>query len=254
MSISLIVPLFNEAQRISLEYLRGLGEIQGVSLTLVDDGSTDDTFNLISNPHEPWNVIRLDQNSGKGEAIRLGFLQVLPTIKDKKENGLGEPLAARDVQCIGYLDGDGAFPLPAVVNFLGDVDGLPGRTVYMSSRVKLVDKDIVRSNLRHLLSRVLLTILSMIAANRTMPYDPQSGLKVFEINETLELALQTPFRTRWFFDLERLCRLPSRENGSLVWAEIPINAWREIQGSKVRPGAVVRDCFQIALILRGRGV
>jgi dolichyl-phosphate beta-glucosyltransferase len=82
-SLSIVVPAFNEAARLGgslrtlLDYLGQ--NAAGSELIVVDDGSTDDTaavaeHSLADAPGLSARLIRLEQNRGKGYAVRKGLL------------------------------------------------------------------------------------------------------------------------------------------------------------------------------------
>ncbi|MCG6957017.1 MAG: glycosyltransferase, partial [Gemmatimonadetes bacterium] len=89
----IVVPCFNEARRLDLGALATfLKKAPAVAFTLVDDGSTDATWALIQQfAHEGpgIEVLRLDRNSGKAEAVRRGVVHSL---------GMG------DASLLGYWD------------------------------------------------------------------------------------------------------------------------------------------------------
>lgn len=71
--ISVIVPAYNEADRIA-ETLRAISQLTEISeIIVVDDGSTDETGAVA----RKWadHVIRQEQNRGKGHALDLGWRQ-----------------------------------------------------------------------------------------------------------------------------------------------------------------------------------
>ena len=77
-----VVPCFNEARRLDLAAFEGFARAQpDVRLLLVDDGSTDNTFELLEGLRErlpeSFEVLRLERNSGKAEAVRRGLLRAL---------------------------------------------------------------------------------------------------------------------------------------------------------------------------------
>lgn len=73
MSVAVVVPAYNEAERIeqTLRALTGLSEVH--ELIVVDDGSRDDTALRARNFTD--SVIRLPQNCGKGYALDVGWRQ-----------------------------------------------------------------------------------------------------------------------------------------------------------------------------------
>ncbi len=73
---SIIIPAYNEGPRIenTLEALMGMEDIHNIFV--VDDGSTDDTFERASS-FEAVKVIRQRCNSGKGAALKRGLQEAL---------------------------------------------------------------------------------------------------------------------------------------------------------------------------------
>jgi len=73
--LSVIVPVYNEAATIHevVRRLRGTGIPS--EIILVDDGSTDGTFQALQqiDNHDDLSILRLETNQGKGAALKLGF-------------------------------------------------------------------------------------------------------------------------------------------------------------------------------------
>ena len=80
MDISIILPAFNEAHRL-LPSLEKLGRFcrdtfQEFEVVVVDDGSTDGTWDLIQGYRGcPLRGVRLPQNRGKGAAVKAGMIE-----------------------------------------------------------------------------------------------------------------------------------------------------------------------------------
>ena len=80
-SLSIIIPVFNESQTITilLDRIRKVDLINNIikEIIIIDDGSTDDTLNIIMHyiSHEKLNIqlIEHKQNRGKGVAIQTGI-------------------------------------------------------------------------------------------------------------------------------------------------------------------------------------
>jgi dolichyl-phosphate beta-glucosyltransferase len=95
---------------------------------------------------------------------------------------------------------------------------------------------------------------------RLTVYDTQCGAKFFRATPTLAAAIADPFLSRWIFDVELLGRLltgsastPPLQVNQVV--EEPLLSWRDVPGSKLRPGhaaIAARDMARIALDLRRR--
>ena len=183
---------------------------------------------------ERIDVLSLGQNQGKAEAVRQGLLHALA-------GGAG---------VVGYIDADLATPVPEIKRLCrlmneGTAD------VILASRVSLLGRRIVRSTARHYLGRIFATLASRIL--RVAVYDTQCGAKLFRCAPALAAALRDPFRSRWVFDVELLGRLltgapdaPAIEPAAL--REEPLDAWRDIPGSKFglrHMAAALRDLASI---------
>jgi hypothetical protein len=81
---------------------------------------------------------------------------------------------------------------------------------------------------------------------KSAPYDTQSGFKIFRLDDFFKLSIESPFLTRWFFDIELLLRL-ERMKLLKVW-EYPVMTWREIEGSSIRVSNHLSILIQILRI------
>ena len=228
--VVVIVPCFNEEKRFNSKYFDKLVAIEGTEWLLVDDGSVDDTFNILTKycSNQNAKLLKLPKNFGKSEAIRNGMLyasEIFPTIK-----------------WFGFLDSDGAFSVQDVNEILLKVKNEkyePYDAVF-SSRVKLSGRSIERKTYRHLLGRVLTTAFGSIW--KDIPYDTQSGFKVFRNSEFFRAAISKPLNNRWFFDIGIVIRLAnSQERLPNIW-EVPVNSWVDVSGSKIS----IRESFRLA--------
>lgn len=237
MKTTLVVPCFNEAQRWNRAYWVSLAQAPNLSLLFVNDGSTDETSKLVEESAQETSsvLLTLPDNRGKSEAVRLGMLEAL---RSQRNGG-----------CVGFLDADGAFPHKVVLEFLrtawevlnsGDFDSV------WSSRPALAGRKIERSQFRHYLGRSIATVLSARIA--PIPYDTQSGLKIFAPSSQLIGALDSPFRTRWLGEVELLKRWKSLYGSNMrIWEE-PVSAWQEVglsHISKREVSRIARDLFTV---------
>lgn len=234
----LVVPCFNEAGRWNSAYWSRLLENAGISWLFVDDGSTDATPAVLEDIRaclgdERVRVITQSRNRGKAEAVRTGLLHLLTKMES--------PAA------VGFLDSDGAFLVEDVYRLTAlqtsttnDFDAV------WSSRVALAGRQIKRSVVRHYISRSIATLVCW--GDPTIPYDTQSGLKVFRPSPTLERVLRQPFRTRWMFELELLARWRQERRTHLrVWEE-PLMQWSDVPGSHLRGRELIRVLRELAVV------
>lgn len=83
LDLSIVIPAYNEAEKIGHDVLAAATFLQENRMTgeviVVDDGSNDDTAAWAQKVSLPsgvtLKVIRLEQNRGKGHAVRTGILQ-----------------------------------------------------------------------------------------------------------------------------------------------------------------------------------
>ena len=125
---------------------------------------------------------------------------------------------------------------------------------YWGSRVALSGRNITRHNLRHILSRILITFFGYRMGN--LPYDPQTGFKIFKFNKEQMAIFDRNFETKWFVDIEILLRFKAVNGKDMrIWEE-PVNTWKDIEGSKIRGLELItvfRDLVKILLIIRKAG-
>jgi glycosyltransferase involved in cell wall biosynthesis len=229
----LIVPCFNEAERIDVAAFSAFAKAEpSVRLLFVDDGSRDDTAARCATLGE---VIRLPTNVGKGEAVRAGVLAAL-------DGGAA---------VVGWWDADLATPLDEVARLRAALRG--DVAFVLGSRVKLLGRTIDRSLVRHYLGRVAATGVSLTLGLRI--YDSQCGAKLMRASLAAEL-FNPPFLTPWMFEVELLARLRHRRPGwtssdvERVVHEVPLHRWREVPGSRLRWTDVVAVPWQLWRIWR----
>jgi dolichyl-phosphate beta-glucosyltransferase len=225
---AIVVPCFNEESRFDLQYwIKIIDEVPNCYWLFVNDGSSDGTAILLRKiSRENVRVIDLEENVGKGEAIRAGFEIAI------NESG------GRKWTSFGYIDSDGAFAIDDILDVVQKSSDYfqpdSGFKAVIGSRVKLAGRKIDRSLTRHYLGRMIATYICF--GWKLAPYDTQSGFKIFHFDAFFEEAVKQPFRTSWFFDIELMLRLENRQSFK-AW-EIPVNAWFEIGQSRIRKRSI----------------
>lgn len=240
--VTMVVPLFNEADRWDADYWQSMIEIPRTHWLFVDDGSRDRT-NSIATTFAETNgaqVLALDANQGKGNAVRLGLLKAL------ESPGLG----------VGFMDGDGAFhpdDVRAALTTLLDERTHSASTDALEcvwgSRVALAGREITRKTSRHYIGRIIATIISQGLPE--VPYDTQCGLKVFVPSPALSECLTEAFVTDWFFDVEILQRWIRKTGRPMRIWEQPLMHWRDVPGSKVSMTSGLQVAREVTFIARG---
>ena len=218
---TIVVPCYNEAQRLDRDALLALAAEPSVRLVFVNDGSTDATAAVLQGLAEASDdveVVTLETNQGKAEAVRRGILHAL----------------ARPAPMIGYYDGDLATPPAELLRLVAALTDHPDVECVLGARVALLGTAIERRPLRHYAGRLFASAAS--TALGVQVYDTQCGAKVFRAGPALRCAVEEPFRSRWAFDVELLDRLLRGGTGAPAvrpeqLLEVPLQAWRDVSGS-----------------------
>jgi len=235
--ITVIVPCFNEEQRLDVDTFRAF-DLPGYDLQFlfVNDGSRDGTLRVLqalrdSNP-SGFDVLNLERNSGKAEAVRRGIMKAAEQLPD----------------FVGFWDADLATPLTELPSFL-EVFTRPNIEIVFGARVRLLGREISRRPDRHYLGRVGATLISQTLGLAI--YDTQCGAKLFRMNDAVTKVFATPFLSRWIFDVEIIARylqLWGRDRVAHSLYELPVTVWHDVQGSKVRSTdflRALRDLWKI---------
>lgn len=223
--VIIVVPCYDEAERLATEkFLEAPALTYRLEFLFVNDGSNDGTLKLLESLREKApdrvDVLNLQPNGGKAEAVRSGFLYALKKSPDY----------------IGFWDADLATPLAEIPRFCEVLTTHPQVDMVFGARVKLLGRTIVRKLYRHYFGRIFATAVSVMLA---LPiYDSQCGAKLFRVTPTLERVFANPFLSRWVFDVEIITRFKQyfREAGvetATKIYELPLYEWQDVKGSKV---------------------
>jgi dolichyl-phosphate beta-glucosyltransferase len=222
----IVVPCYNEAARLDRDaFAAALDVMPWLDLCFVNDGSTDGTAAVLAElaAKHPTRVevLSLQRNSGKAEAVRQGLNFV-----------------STHAEYCGFWDADLAASLDELPALRRVLHGETAVQWVFGIRLRSLGRDITRGALRHYLGRVFATLASVALGLGT--YDTQCGAKLFRVTPLLQTALSEPFVSRWIFDIELLSRadaLLQHAHGQRVDEivfEAPLRAWHHKAGSKVR--------------------
>lgn len=214
-SLSIVVPAFNEAKRLPatirdiLNYV--VNQSYDTEIIVVDDGSTDNTGQLIQSLYPSVVVVLLGTNIGKGEALRRGFF-------------------ASHGEYVLFTDADGSTPMSEFEKmkpYLGKAPVIIG-----SRRVPGADIRVPQHVVKSLFGRLGNACIRVFLG---LPYkDTQCGFKAFSrssapLFEHLEAK-------RFGVDFELLAKAKKLK---LTVQEIPVT-WYNSNTSSVR----IQDYFR----------
>jgi dolichyl-phosphate beta-glucosyltransferase len=236
----LVVPCFNEQQRLApAAFLAALSRPE-LSLLFVDDGSRDDTVTVLESVRaaapDRVTLLRLPANHGKAEAVRRGVLAAFDT----------------GAAVVGYWDADLSTPFSELDGLIEALATTPSIEIVLGSRVQTLGRVIERRAVRHYAGRVFATAASLALG---LPiYDTQCGAKLLRATPATRAWFEEPFLSTWAFDVEVLARL-IRQRGSRSAAvaaieERPLREWRHVSGSRVRAHHLVGALWDVWRIRR----
>jgi glycosyltransferase involved in cell wall biosynthesis len=233
----IIIPCYDEASRLPRREVTAFLEANPwASIGFVNDGSTDDTLSVLEELQrrhpERIEILDLEQNVGKGEAVRMGVLQSLE----------------RNYELVAYIDADFATP-PEVLEEMFEASS-PEHWVIFGARVQRAGAAIERNASRHYTGRAFATLASL--ALDISLYDTQCGAKLFA-RDLVSGLFSEPFLTRWLFDLEllmRLRKLLGKEEFDRIVYEHPLSVWVEKGDSRIRLRDALAIPYDLARIRR----
>ncbi|MBC5833588.1 glycosyltransferase [Flavobacterium sp. F372] len=234
MKIVIVIPFYNEVERINLENFHVIfNEFPHYNFLLVDDGSLDNTIAILEQFQSEFlnvEVLKLDKNVGKAEAIRSAVLSI------------------SEADFISYYDADLATPFSELDKLIQFSVQNPNYKMVMGARIKLIGNGVQRSLKRHYFGRIFATIVSQFVL-KVPVYDTQCGAKVI-VFHTAKQIFEKPFISKWLFDVELLKRLQKIHDLRKVVKEIPLEKWEEIGNSKIKVRDFLRIPFQLFQIYR----
>jgi glycosyltransferase involved in cell wall biosynthesis len=234
-SIAIIIPCFNEAARLEKGRFTGfLSRNPSRTLVFVNDGSTDATEVRIEEIRNemPAQVlaIHLETNQGKAAAVAKGISHCLLSAPDKFD-------------FIGYLDADLSVSLEEMQRICTIAEEQKLDFAF-GSRIKKLNSTIQRSSFRHITGRMIATIID--SKFNLGIYDTQCGAKLFSTG-LARIIMNKQLQTRWLFDIE-IFLIIRRDCPSARGAEIPLEAWSSVSGSKLNAlhaGTIMREILRL---------
>ncbi|HXG84503.1 MAG TPA: dolichyl-phosphate beta-glucosyltransferase [Pyrinomonadaceae bacterium] len=239
-SLSIIVPAYNEAERIGDSLRRILNyideKIPSAELIVVDDGSTDATVEVAERvhaefPHVQTKVFGYDKNRGKGYAVRLGLI---------KANG----------EIALFSDADLSTPITELEKLVAPIENAKIDVTFGS---RALDRTLIGTHQPWQREQGGRLINLMIRKMTGLPFsDTQCGFKAFRMSKFRPL-LDRMTINRFGFDVEFLFVAHYR---GLKLREIPVR-WNNVEGSKVSALRDTRRMFNELLQIRrnaGRGI
>ena len=234
MKIVIVIPFYNEVVRIKSEDFHQIfNGFLHYNFLLVDDGSSDKTIDILEEFQSIFpnvNLLKLDRNVGKAEAIRSAVLSL------------------SEADYISYYDADLATPFSELDKLIQFSVQNSSYKMVMGARIKLIGNGVQRSLKRHYFGRIFATIVSQFVL-KVPVYDTQCGAKVIDY-ETAKQIFEQPFISKWLFDVELLKRLQNIYNLKEVVKEIPLEKWEEIGNSKIKVLDFLSIPFQLFQIYR----
>lgn len=230
MKLSIIIPAYNEEQRIGMmldDYCRYFAKMPkgSVEILVVLNGCRDHTLDVVKHFTKKYHFLHyadIPRAIGKGGAVIEGF---------KRARG----------DLVGYADADGA---TAAVHFhklvgsLHRADGaiasrwMPGAVVQPRQPFQ-----------RRFASRAFNLLIKLLF--RLSYYDTQCGCKLFK-REVVAAVLPALGTTRWAFDVDLLYQLKRRQ---FTIREVP-TTWKDKTGSSIRVLRVSAEMFLALVRLR----
>jgi dolichyl-phosphate beta-glucosyltransferase len=238
---TIVIPCYNEASRFPFDHFTSfVGAHPGIRFLLVNDGSKDNTLEVLQRARvgreAQVEVLNQPVNGGKGEAVRSGVLAALKQAS---------------CQYVGFWDADLATPLNMIPELSAVLQARPELAMVFGARVKLLGRQVERRAIRHYLGRVFATAVSV--ALRLPIYDTQCGAKIFRVTPETPALFAEPFCSRWVFDVEIIARFIRQRHYDMKSVEssiyeFPLPEWRDVAGSRVKPGDFFKAFFDVLKI------
>lgn len=234
MNLSIIVPCYNEEERLGVEAFSAyIEKSENISFCFVNDGSRDGTIDVLNSLREKYpervSVLDLEKNGGKAEAVRRGV--------ELQANQAG-------VDWVAFWDADLATPLAEIPRFVALIDTIPNLKCVTGCRFKHLGSDIRRKMSRHYIGRCFATIVSIMLGIPV--YDTQCGAKMFEASLARKIFAEK-FISKWLFDVELFFRMRPYIELTEIY-ELPLKKWDDVDGSRLKKTDFLKSPFVLLRI------
>ncbi len=234
MKTGIIIPCYNEAQRLNQEaFVNFIKTHDRYHLCFVNDGSTDDTIDVLhAMKQQAFNrisIVDVKRNAGKAAAVRAGVRFLY------RQDGIGY---------IGFMDADLSTDFRDFKDLVRTLKKEKVSVVF-GSRNLGKQGNIKRDFFRNMFSKCVKQFILMLLG---LPIrDTQCGAKVFA-RSIVPVAYGRPFVSRWLFDVEIFLRLKKYLGKEQIMQHIqeqPLMRWIHVDDSKLG----LRDALQIPMRL-----
>ncbi|TYP96719.1 DNA-binding response OmpR family regulator [Tenacibaculum adriaticum] len=227
--IGVVIPCYNEEDRLlSEKFTKFVHNNLGYHLCFVNDGSTDNTLEVLENlskdKEDYISVYNCDKNGGKAEAVRLGILHLAKNPQ---------------LDYIGFLDADLSTDFKDFDDLVKTIESTDYKIV-SGSRISRMGANITKESARQIISLTINFIIQKILGMNFK--DTQCGAKIMD-REIINNMFQEKFITRWLFDVEIFMRMKNfyGEKAKQMICEQPLKRWIHADGSKLS----MKDSFKI---------
>ncbi len=235
--VGVVIPCYNEETRIlSKEFIDFTHSNLGYHLCFVNDGSTDNTLEVLEKlskgREDNISVFNCTKNGGKGEAVRQGVLHL-----------------AKDPQLdyIGYLDADLSTDFKDFDDLVKTIESSKFKIV-SGSRMSRMGANITKESARKIISKTINLIIRNILG---MSFnDTQCGAKIMD-REIVNEMFREKFITKWLFDVEifmKMRKFYGKEKAISYICEKPLKRWIHADGSKLSMKDSIKIVGQLAHI------
>lgn len=232
--VGVVIPCYNEESRLkSEEFIDFIEKNSGYHLCFVNDGSTDNTMQVLQNlrmgREDYISIYDCSKNGGKAEAVRQGLIYM-----SKFD----------DLDYIGFLDADLSTDFQDFDDLVKTIETTDFHIVN-GSRISRMGANITKESARKIISMTINLIITKILGMSFR--DTQCGAKIMR-KELIPVAFETPFITKWLFDVEIFMRMKGffgKQKAKEMIYEQPLKRWIHADGSKLSMRDSAKIGFQL---------